>query len=85
MGARTLPVYLAHTPLVLIAAWLLWHLPDGAKSMGVGLLLIPALVAVATWTALKLDDLTANRPPYEYLFEAPPWFRAAPKPISPKS
>jgi len=78
VGARTLPIYLMHTTVILIAAWFLWHLPGEWKTIALGWIVVPILVALSTWVALKLAAAAAGKPPWAYAFEAPPWFQFAP-------
>ncbi|UYK39729.1 acyltransferase family protein [Microbacterium terricola] len=71
LGSRTLPVYLAHTPIViLISAGLAWPpVNDVARVLAPAL--PPAVALAAIVLALGLYRVSA-RPPLRYLFEPPP-------------
>lgn len=72
MGAKTLPIYLAHTPIIVTMAVVL-HLagvPDGPV---MAVLLPPLFVALAVAAALKLQAV-AEKHGAGFLYAPPDWF-----------
>lgn len=73
VGSQTLPIYLTHTSLILVACWCLHLLDTGLKSHPLVGLLPPVLAAVAALVALRLAGLAERLPVVRYLYLAPPW------------
>lgn len=75
IGSQTLPIYLAHTPLVIAVCVLLDA--TGATSVdGLAFVLPPLVMAVSVWGALRVHSL-APRLRLEHLYAAPRWFPGA--------
>ena len=72
IGSQTLPIYLAHTPIIVLTAIAL-HLSGVLGHRAVDLLAPPALVAVAIAVALRLRD-QAVRHGAGFLYDPPVWF-----------
>lgn len=73
VGSQTLPIYLTHASLILIACWCLHHLDADVKSHPMVAALPPVLAAVAALVALRLAGLVERLPVARYLYLAPPW------------
>lgn len=73
VGSQTLPIYLSHTTLILIACWCLHFIGAGVKSHpGVGVL-PPVLAASAAMVALRLAGVAERLPVARNLYLAPQW------------
>lgn len=75
LGARTLPVYLAHTPLIIVTAALLksWGAVDSPAVAVLG----PPLLAAAAIVATLALERGAKRVGAGWLYEPPAWFDVA--------
>jgi len=77
IGAQTLPIYLAHTPIIVLTAIAL-HLSGALGHRVTDLLAPPTLVVVAIALALVLRRV-AERNGAGFLYAPPSWFlRRAP-------
>lgn len=74
LGARTLPIYLTHTSLILVMTWLLWRLAASSEGVILGWVLAPLLAAIAITVSLLLARVVAKGAVLRYLYEQPPWF-----------
>lgn len=72
VGGRTLPVYLAHTSLILVMAWFLQYLPDAVKGTVGTAIAVPAVGLVAIVLALVLASLAERNRLTSYFYQAPP-------------
>lgn len=70
IGTQTLPVYLAHTPIILVLSFLLWATPFDAAIDTIAVALPPVLAAVAIALALLLHARLV-RTPLRVLYEPP--------------
>lgn len=72
LGRQTLPIYLAHTPIVILITIAMFALPAVIEVLvPYGAVVVPAVAAVAIAAALGLHRL-AQRSVLRYLYEAPP-------------
>lgn len=74
LGTRTLPVYLTHTTIILIVVWLLAKLVPLPELAALGVVLPPALAAVAIAASLGLSRAVSGSGVLRYVYEQPPWF-----------
>ncbi len=72
VGSHTLPIYLAHTPLIVLTSVALHYTVPLAGPV-VGWLLPPVVGALAIWAALRLRDV-AQRHGAGFLYAPPRWF-----------
>lgn len=72
IGSRTLPIYLAHTTVVVVISSLL-HVSDVSLMEAGALLLPPVIVVVAIWVGLQLGD-RLPRLGLGFLYAPPAWF-----------
>lgn len=72
-GTSTLPVYLGHTPVIILGSSLVFALV-GSTTLphAAGLLAVPAATVVATALSLLVHRWTASSP-LRYLYAPPPW------------
>lgn len=71
LGKRTLPIYLAHTPVIVLVTIALLLIPGGTAFAGWAAPVLPVLAgAVAVVAALALER-AARRAPWRYLLEPP--------------
>lgn len=73
LGARTLPIYLTHTTVILIVVWLLWSAVPLPEFAALGAVLPPIVVAVAIAVSLGLSRLVSGTPVIRCLYEQPRW------------
>lgn len=73
LGAQTLPVYVTHTSIILVAAWLLWRIGDVLASPIGGWLLVPTVAIGAVAGSVAFARWAENRTPWQYLYESPRW------------
>lgn len=78
LGAQTLPVYVTHTSLVLVLAWLLAQTAGALSGPWWGWLLVPTVAVTAIAGSLLLAHAAERRTPWRYLYLAPPWFSRVP-------
>jgi len=71
IGSQTLPIYLAHTPIIVLTAVVLHTL--GLMGHPLDVALPPLLVAFAIWVALRLRAV-AVRVGCGFLYAPPAWF-----------
>jgi uncharacterized membrane protein YcfT len=72
LGRQTLPIYLAHTPIVILVSIAIMLAPPLlVVAEFLGPLLLPVVAALAIAAALGLHRLCAPTP-FRYLYEAPP-------------
>ncbi|MBT0769739.1 acyltransferase family protein [Kineosporia sp. J2-2] len=70
LGSNTMPIYLAHTPLLVLMAVVLHPIADSGAVQGIKWLLPALLTAPAIWLALLLHD-TLMKTPARVLYEPP--------------
>lgn len=85
LGARTLPVYLTHTSVIIIVVWLMWRTQLATLSAGWGWALVPAVALIAVVSSLGLSRALGNRPVARFLYEQPSWFSRAERRAAPGS
>lgn len=74
LGSRTLPIYLTHTSVILVLAWILWHVEPSVQGSG-WVPLLPVIVsALAIATSLLISRAVRMQSPLRYLYEQPSWF-----------
>ena len=78
LGAQTLPVYVTHTSLILVMAWLLSQAAPALAGVWWGWLLVPVVATVSIAGALVIAHAADRRQPWRYLYLAPPWFSRVP-------
>lgn len=75
IGAATLPVYLGHTPVIILGSSLVFALTGSTVLPDVvGLLVVPVAAAIAIALSRLLHGWTASGP-LRYLYVAPEWLR----------
>jgi uncharacterized membrane protein YcfT len=72
IGQKTLPIYLAHTPIILVICFVLWLAPVHPIAQAIQPVMPLLVTAAAVSLALLLYRL-ASRGPTRYLYEPPPW------------
>ncbi len=78
LGAQTLPVYVTHTSIILVIAWLLAQASGVLAAPWWGWLLVPTVALAAIAGSLALAHAAERRAPWRYLYVAPPWFSRVP-------
>lgn len=72
IGSRTLPIYLAHTPIIVLTSIALF-LAHVTGHRGLDLVLVPLVTAGAITLALRINDLAVAHGA-GWLYEPPAWF-----------
>lgn len=72
IGSRTLPIYLAHTPIIVLTSIALF-LAHATGHRGLDLLLVPLVTAGAIALALRVNDVAVAHHG-GWLYEPPAWF-----------
>jgi uncharacterized membrane protein YcfT len=72
IGSRTLPIYLAHTPIIVLTSIALF-LAHATGHRGLDLLVVPVVTAGAITLALRLNDLAVAHGA-GWMYEPPAWF-----------
>lgn len=77
LGTRTLPVYLTHTSIILVVAWVLWKLVPLPHTVGWGFALPPMVAALAIAASLALSRCADLTPGLRLLYTQPAWLSRA--------
>ena len=80
LGSQTLPVYVTHTSVILVLAWLLSQAAALLATVWWGWILVPTVAVTAIAVSLVLAHAAERRAPARYLYTAPPWFSRVPAP-----
>ncbi len=73
LGRQTLPVYIAHTPIVLVLAFASWSVFADPSPGGWGVVLVPLAAACAVLLSLRLHRAVSGSR-VTWLYEPPRWY-----------
>lgn len=71
LGARTLPIYVAHTSLIIVICWLIAYSPAAVRTWTGASLYPPVIAGIATLGAVWLAGVSERRAVVRYLFTQP--------------